>query len=154
MFSKSFGYALRGVLYIALVQGDRRNVQVDEIAQQLSLPQHFMSKILKNLVKHGILSSSKGPHGGFHINELTLNTPLLRIVEVTEGLGLINNCALRMQECSLQNPCPLHYKMDSIKNTLRKELGETTIKDLTKNDNPDFIKSLSNTIHPVFNHLA
>ena len=154
MFSKSFGYALRGILYIALLQGKRRNVQVDEIAQQLSLPQHFMSKILKNLVKHGILSSSKGPNGGFHINELTLNTPLLHIVEVTEGLGLIKNCALRMQECNLQNPCPLHYKMESIKKTLSKELGETTIQDLANNDNPDLIKSLSNTIHPVINQLS
>jgi Rrf2 family iron-sulfur cluster assembly transcriptional regulator len=154
MFSKSFGYALRGILYIVLFQGTRRNVQVDEIAQQLCLPQHFMSKILKNLVKHGILSSSKGPNGGFHINELTLHTPLLRVVEVTEGLGLITNCALRMQECNLQNPCPLHYKMESIKHTLRKELGETTIKDLADTKNPDVIKSLSNTSYPVFNQLS
>ena len=154
MFSKSFGYALRGILYIALLQGKRRNVQVDEIAQQLSLPQHFMSKILKNLVKHNILSSSKGPNGGFHINEFTLNTPLLRIVEVTEGLGLINNCALRMQECNLQNPCPLHYKMERIKNTLKKELRETTVKDLANTNHPDLIKSLSNTVHPLINQLS
>lgn len=153
MFSKSFGYALRGIIYIVLLQGKRRNVQVDEIAQQLSLPQHFMSKILKNLVKHGILSSSKGPNGGFHINEQTLSTPILRIIEITEGLGMINNCALRLQECNSQNPCPLHYKMESVKHVLKKELGETTIKDLTDNDNPDLIKSLSNMVHPVLKPL-
>lgn len=149
MFSKTFGYALRGILYIALLQGKRKNVQVDEIAQQLSLPQHFMSKILKNLVKHQILSSSKGPNGGFHINERTLSTSLLHIVEITEGLGLINHCALRLQECNSQNPCPLHFKMESIKLNLKKELVETTIQDLVDQDNPDLIKSLSNLIHPV-----
>ena len=149
MFSKSFGYSLRGILYIALLQGKRKNVQVDEIAQQLCLPQHFMSKILKNLVKEKILSSSKGPNGGFHINEKTLSTSLLHIVEVTEGLGIINHCALRLQECNSHNPCPLHYKMEAIKLNLKKELEETTIQDLVEQDNPDLIKSLSNNAHDL-----
>ena len=150
MFSKSFDYALRGILYIAMLQGKRRNVQVDEIAQQLVLPPHFMSKILKNLVKHHILDSSKGPNGGFHINGQTLNTTVLQIVETTEGLGLIQNCALRLQECNSQNPCPLHYKMEGIKKLLLSELSQTTIQDLVTKDHPDFIKSLSNIANPVY----
>jgi DNA-binding IscR family transcriptional regulator len=50
-FSKSFGYAVRGVLYIAIMQDEKRYVQVEEIAGQLAVPRHFMGKILKNLVK-------------------------------------------------------------------------------------------------------
>lgn len=153
MFSKSFGYALRGILYIALLQGNRRNVQVDEIAQQLALPPHFMSKILKSLAKHGILGSSKGPHGGFHMNEQTLDTPLLQILEVTEGLNLIHNCVLRLHECDTHNPCALHCKMEGIKKALRQELVATTIQDLMEQNSPDVIKSLSNFKHPSSKQL-
>jgi len=149
MFSKSFGYALRGILYIAYEQKGRRNIQVEEIARQLALPPHFMSKILKNLVKHKILSSSKGPNGGFNLNETTLQTSVLRVLEVTEGLSLIHNCALRMQECNHQNPCPLHYKMEGIKASLNKELSETSINDLVQEDKADFILSLTSTINTV-----
>ena len=41
IFSKSFGYAVRGVLYIALMQDEKRYVQVEEIASTLSVPRHF-----------------------------------------------------------------------------------------------------------------
>ena len=45
-FSKSFGYAVRGVLYIAVMQNEKRYVQAEEIAAQLFVPRHFMGKIL------------------------------------------------------------------------------------------------------------
>ncbi|RYF86429.1 MAG: transcriptional regulator, partial [Chitinophagaceae bacterium] len=49
-FSKSFGYAVRGVLYIAFMQDAKQYVQAEEIAAQLLVPRHFVSKILKKLV--------------------------------------------------------------------------------------------------------
>ena len=36
VFSKSFGYAVRGVLYIAIMNGDRKRIQLDEIAEKLT----------------------------------------------------------------------------------------------------------------------
>ena len=35
------------------------------IAKDLDIPTPFLGKILQNLAKHKILSSTKGPHGGF-----------------------------------------------------------------------------------------
>jgi Rrf2 family transcriptional regulator, iron-sulfur cluster assembly transcription factor len=146
MFSKSFGYALRGILYIALLQHEARNIQVDEIAERLALPRHFMSKILKNLAKHGILHSIKGPNGGFNINEHTMGTTVLTIVKITEGLAAFDNCVLRLHKCDAQNPCPLHQKIAESKETLRKELASTTIEDLVRTDKKDFIKSITTLV--------
>jgi len=46
--SKSFGNALRGILHIAKMQDDSRNVQIAEIVGNLSVPKHL---ILVNINK-------------------------------------------------------------------------------------------------------
>ena len=143
IFSKSFGYALRGVLYVALLQDEGRNIHVEEIAEQLSVPKHFMGKTLKKLVKHGVLTSSKGPSGGFSINDTTITTPLIDILHITDGQDDFKHCVLKMQRCNNANPCPLHRQMEGIKNNLLQVLTQTTIADLLKSDKPHFIKSIA-----------
>jgi Rrf2 family transcriptional regulator, iron-sulfur cluster assembly transcription factor len=146
LFSKSFGYAVRGVLYIALMQDEKRYVQVEEIAEKLAVPRHFMGKILKNLAKEGVIHSSKGPSGGFTVNNTTLQLPLIRLIEIIDGLSVFNTCVLRMQECHSLNPCPLHWKMEEVKGRLHEVLSSNRIKDLLGEDKTDFIKSISTAI--------
>lgn len=143
IFSKSFGYAVRGVLYVALMQDEKRYVHVEEIATKLVVPRHFMGKILKRLVKENVIASSKGPAGGFTINDQTLQLPLVRLVDITDGLEAFGNCVLRVKECNASNPCPLHYQVESVKLRLNSLLSETTIGDLLKEDKADFIRSIS-----------
>ncbi len=82
-FSKSFGYALRSVLYVASVGESNGKVPLEKIAEGLNVPRHFLGKVMKRLVKEGILSSQKGPNGGFFTNEKTLQTPLLQFIHLT-----------------------------------------------------------------------
>ena len=51
IFSKTFGYALRSVLYLAMLHEDKDRIQLDEIAVQLSVPRHFLGNVMKKLVK-------------------------------------------------------------------------------------------------------
>jgi len=144
IFSKSFGYALRGILYIALVQEDEgRKVQVDEIAERLGVPRHFMGKILKRLVKEKLLQSVKGPYGGFALAPGTLNTSLFTLIELTDGLSTFKDCVLRLRACNSINPCPLHFQMEVIKRNLQEMLLSTVVADLLKNDKEQFIKSIA-----------
>jgi Rrf2 family transcriptional regulator, iron-sulfur cluster assembly transcription factor len=143
IFSKSFGYAVRGVLYIALMQDEKRYVQVEEIAEKLAVPRHFMGKILKNLVKEGVVSSIKGPSGGFTINEQTLQFTLYRIFAITDGLDTFHNCVLRVKECNSSSPCPMHGHMEDIKAKMKAVLIDTTFNDLLSENKDEFIKSIS-----------
>ncbi|MBD0350365.1 MAG: Rrf2 family transcriptional regulator [Flavisolibacter sp.] len=143
LFSKSFGYALRGILYVAAMQDEHRKVQVEEIATQLSVPRHFMGKILKKLVKENLLLSSKGPYGGFSLHPQALSVPLVSVVEITDGLSTFHQCVLRLKGCNPQEPCPLHNQMDSVKAGLLGVLETTTIQDLLQSDKKGFIKSIA-----------
>lgn len=143
IFSKTFGYALRGILYIALMQDVKRYVQIEEVAEKLGVPRHFLSKIMKGLVKQGLLASVKGPYGGYTLTDKTLQTPLLQLEELTDGLSTFKNCVLRLRACSAANPCPLHFQMERIKSDLRRVLETTTIARLLHHDKEQFINSIA-----------
>ena len=143
ILSKSFGYALRGILYIAKMQDEKRKIQIDEIAGNLSVPKHFLGKIMQQTVKEGLLKSTKGPYGGFSLANGTLNTPLIRLVEITDGMDQFRICVLKLKYCDGTNPCPLHFEMEEIKKKFLTVFKETTIGDLLKDNKADFIKSIS-----------
>lgn len=142
LFSKSFGYALRSVLYIASVQNEKHNVQLEEITSNLDLPKQFMGRILKNLAKGGVLASIKGPHGGFSITEESLQLPLLRVLEIIDG-NRLENCVVKKKKCNPNNLCPVHDHFSKIRVELAQVLSSTTIKELVRGNQPEFIRSLS-----------
>ena len=143
MLSKSFGYALRALLYVALMNDEKQRVQVDEIAQNISVPKHFLGKIMNRLVKEGLLLSTKGPYGGFSISKETLGSPLSRLVSITDGLTQFNTCMLRMDKCNPNQPCPLHNKIDPCRVELMRILNETTVEDLLNLDKKNLVKSIT-----------
>ena len=130
VFSKSFGYALRGILYVATVSSRKPRVSLDEIAENLDVPRHFLGKVLKKLVKSGIISSTRGPSGGFSLNETTLSTPIAHIVEVSGDQKKLNACVLSLNTCSSTNPCPLHKQAEVLKREWNTVLADTTIEEL------------------------
>ena len=84
IFSKSFGYALRGVLYVAL-SADKGPVQLNEIAEALGVPRHFMGKIMKRLAHNSILDSQKGPSGGFEILKISYTWLINKCIHARGG---------------------------------------------------------------------
>ena len=141
--SKSFGYALRGILYIAVMQDENRKVQIDEIATRLSVPKHFLGKIMQQVVKAGLLKSTKGPYGGFSLAAETLATPVIRLVEITDGMEQFSMCVLKLKYCNGLNPCPLHFEMEEIKKNYLNVFTKNTFEDLLKESKSDLLKSLA-----------
>ena len=68
MFSKSCKYGIRAVLYLAVHSTNEKRLGVTEIASELDVPKHFLAKILQQLAKENLISSTKGPTGGFFLN--------------------------------------------------------------------------------------
>jgi len=142
-FSKSFGYALRSVLYVAAEQNGTGKLPLDKIAEDLAVPRHFLGKVMKRLVKEGILSSQKGPNGGFCTNENTLATPLIRLIYITEDNDYFKTCVLRLRKCNSLRPCPLHLKAESLRDQWEQLFSTTSINDLLKKEQPNFLESIS-----------
>jgi Rrf2 family protein len=145
LFSKSFGYAIRTILYIAMQQDSRKKVQLDEIARVLNVPRYFVGKVLNKLVKEGLLDSIKGHYGGFCINEKTLGTSLEKLGDVTGDNRQFNLCVLQLKDCDETRPCPFHNRVASLRNEWHTVLSRTTIGDLLDKDQAGFLASITVT---------
>lgn len=145
IFSKSFGYSLRGILYVALKEGSG-HVQLDDMAESLDVPRHFMGKIMKRLVKSNIISSLKGPTGGFFLNQSTLGRPLIDIYRITDHPEDLEQCVLSRGPCNNEHPCRLHDKVLPLKSPLYKILFDTTIGDLLDGDQGELLHGLTSVL--------
>ncbi|MCC5932412.1 MAG: Rrf2 family transcriptional regulator [Cyclobacteriaceae bacterium] len=133
MFSKACEYAIRAVIYICHQSKNGERVGLKEIAKRTDSPEAFMAKILQKLVKNGIVSSLKGPTGGFVLDkEQQEKIRLVDIVYAIDGDNVFNGCGLGLRECSEEQPCPIHDKFKNIRNGLSKMLHQTTIHDLAE----------------------
>ncbi len=130
MFSKSCKYAMRAVLFLALNSSPKKKLGVNQIAEELDVPKHFLAKILQQLSRNLLISSTKGPSGGFFLSEENLNTSLRKVVETIDGPEVFNSCILGLPVCSFENPCPLHFKAIEYRNGLLEVIEGNSIKEL------------------------
>ena len=68
MLSQTCEYALRAITYIAQNEVDG-SVLAREIASATSVPLKYLQKILRDLVRAGMLTSVRGIGGGFRLRD-------------------------------------------------------------------------------------
>lgn len=123
LLSKSCVYGMRAVLYVAGQPAGSRHVAISEIAKQLGLSFHFLTKILQGLTERGILLSYRGPRGGVALGRPADQITLLDIVEALDGKELFSSCILGLEGCGERKPCPLHRQWARQRAALRKALA-------------------------------
>lgn len=131
MFSNSTKYAIRAIVYMLQHQDNGKNTVV-EMAAALSIPQPYLSKVLQQLSKSGIISSAKGRGGGFYLTINNGKRPLIDVVICIEGHNVFNKCVLGLPECSDENPCVLHPQFKAFKNSIEQSICNQAVKDLLK----------------------
>jgi Rrf2 family transcriptional regulator, iron-sulfur cluster assembly transcription factor len=131
MFSKTTEYALRAVIHIAANSSEERKLSLDEISTAIDSPRSFTAKILQVLTGKGkLISSVRGPSGGYYITEKQLQLPIRSILQAMDEDKRLVRCVIGLQECSETRPCPLHAKYKLIKAQLISMFDDKTIQQL------------------------
>ncbi len=134
MLSNSCRYGIRAVIYLAKQPASAGKTGIIKISSDLELPTPFLAKILQQLAKQKILSSSKGPHGGFSLLKDPRKISLLDIVTSIDGTDLFTNCVMHNGSCesvdNSKNKCPLHDDYEKVRKNMIKLFSNKTIYDL------------------------
>lgn len=132
LLSQTGKYAIRAALYLA--QRDRDEpVPVGEIAEALDVPRNYLSKILHQLARDGVLRSERGPRGGFRLASEAGELSLARILEPVEPLS-DRRCLLGRSECTDTDPCPLHERWKALAGGIEELLRRTSLDELAGRD--------------------
>jgi Rrf2 family protein len=134
MFSKTCQYGIKASIYIAEQSQLGRKVGLKEVAEAIESPVAYTSKILQVLAKTNIITSEKGPSGGFSIPMNTISTTKLSaIVSAIDGDKIYMGCALGLTGCNEEKPCPVHDQFKTIRDDLKNMLETTTLHSLINN---------------------
>lgn len=136
MLSNSCRYGIRAVIYLASQSSGNTKTGIRQISKDLDLPTPFLAKILQQLAKQKILSSSKGPHGGFALLKDPGQITLLDIVNTIDGYDTFTNCVIYKGTCEGvrkgKKICPLHDDYEKTRSELIRLFSNKTIDELVK----------------------
>lgn len=133
MLSVTCKYALRAVVYLAVNAQEDKKICIKKISRELDIPTPFLSKILQTLSKHKILSSTKGPTGGFGMGKLPEDIHLMDVIEIIDGSDCFTQCVIGVKKCyELDVPCVLHSRYANYRENIKKMFEISTIADLVK----------------------
>lgn len=130
MLSNSSKYALKAMMYLALHTDENNKMMAKDISERINVPKAYIAKLLQGLAKRKIISSTKGPKGGFYINPSNKNRTIMEIIEVIDGKKKMESCMLGLEDCNEHKPCPIHSIISPSRSKMIALLESKTINDL------------------------
>lgn len=119
MLSNTSKYAIRAVIYLAVYATDDKRIGIKKIADALNIPSPFLGKILQILVRRKLLSSTKGPNGGFGLGKDPDDITLYDIIMEMDGDDLFDTCLLGTGRCSdnkdKDGHCAIHNDFEEVR---------------------------------------
>lgn len=103
-----------------------------ELATTIECPEQFLSKVLQNLARAGLVVSHRGNTGGFELPQPVKNVTLLEVVEAIEGPIRLNLCLTSDQACGRQKWCPAHGVWAEAQEAVAVVLQKATIGELAR----------------------
>ena len=143
MLSKTAEYALRAVAAVARVREDRP-VLAKEIAAQGQIPTKYLSKVMRDLVHAGVLSSTRGIGGGFRLKSKPETIKLVDVIRPFDDLQASRRCPFGNARCPDENPCSMHDQWRPVAEAYRVLLEQTTIADIIRKEKENATGRLAN----------
>ena len=135
IFNASATYALRA---LALLAADCEEAVLGrDLAKDVDVPSHYLSKILATLARAGVLSASRGTRGGYRLARPAEQIKLIEVVEPFEGKRVRPGCLLQPdQPCREDGACSAHASWANAKTAYVEFLESTTLADIRQGGQP------------------
>lgn len=105
-------------------------ISVAEIAALLGVSRDHLGKVLQRLAKVGLVTSRRGPKGGFFLGSKAREATLLQILEAIDGPMTKVGCLLGRPICG--GKCILGGLVDSLHEQVHDYLTKTTLADVAE----------------------
>ena len=124
MLSKTVEYALRAVCYLASQTPQAKTTE--QISKATQVTPAYLSKVLQNLTRKGIVHSQRGIGGGMTLVKQPAELTILEVVNAVEPIERILTCPLNL-EAHGTHLCPLHRRVDDALAGMEAAFANTTL---------------------------
>ena len=126
--SKMTDYAT--VILARLALAPERQFTAAQLADQTHLAQPTVSKVLKLLLRRGLLHSTRGLHGGYRLARSAGEITAAQILDALEGPIALIECARHVHHCSIESTCGVGRAWQRVNLALRRVLEDITLLEL------------------------
>lgn len=145
--------AIRAAIHLA-AQPPGKLSPVHEIASGTGLPAAYLAKIMRLLIRAGLVRAFRGPGGGVELGRPPDSITLAALVQAVEGDIPSDTCVMGMGGCSESAPCPLHSQWAPLRAEFHRLLQETSLDTLVQasRGKPAFVASHllhATPVHPA-----
>jgi len=132
MLSNACQYAIRSILFLAMYSDENNKIGAKKVSIELETPQPFLAKLLQQLAKSGLVSSIKGPNGGFYLTKKDKNNSIWDIIVCIDGTSKFDSCFMGLSSCNEEAPCPVHFTVVQFKDKILSDFKGKTIKEFAE----------------------
>ena len=129
LIRRDTGYGLRALLHMA-THPETEAFTATELADAADTTEDFMHKIMRALRDGGIVTSRRGPSGGFAFARTPGEISLLEVVTAVQGPLQVNRCVMGLGICDRSDGCPLRPTWMRVQQELEAGLGAATLADI------------------------
>jgi FeS assembly SUF system regulator len=126
------------VILAALAGEPDRVLNAHHLAERTRIAAPTVSKLLKQLQRAGLVSSTRGQHGGYRLARPAAQISAAAILDALEGPVAITDCAVGQGHCDIEDSCRVSRVWQRLNAAIRRSLTEVTLAQLAGLDAPQF----------------
>lgn len=126
--SKLTDYAT--VILGALAQDADRQQTSAAISERTGIGAATVSKLLKQLHRAGLVSSTRGLHGGYQLAKPAGDISAAAILDALEGPMALTDCSAGEGHCGIEATCRVSHAWQRVNVAIRRSLDEITLAQL------------------------
>jgi Rrf2 family protein len=121
-------YALRAMIHLAdHPEGVARGL---EIAEQQHIPKYFLEKVIRDLMRRGLVRARRGPGGGYQLARPPETISFKDIIEAVEGPIHLNVCTDGSNNCQLKPTCRMFRVWEEGQRVLLEVFSHATLRQI------------------------
>jgi len=114
-------------------QHDGGSVTGRELARRTGIPSKYLSKILADLVRCGVLEATRGKAGGFRMTRAAEEIPLVDVISPFEPtLSNRRPCPFGNMVCNDDDSCAGHEHWKKVRQAYEDFLTNTSVRDIAE----------------------
>jgi FeS assembly SUF system regulator len=119
------------VLLARLAADPARQCTAAELAQATHIAQPTVSKLLKQLHRNGLVSSTRGLRGGYRLARPAAAITAAHILDALEGPLALTECSRRQSQCDIEQSCRTGRAWQRVSLAIRRSLEAITLLELS-----------------------
>lgn len=128
-------YAVMALVDIAYYGAEGKVIALHEISSRQEIALNYLEQIFNKLKKANIVTSIKGPGGGYVLSDQTKNISILSIIQAVDESLQITRCSALDSGCLIASKkiCFTHALWDGLGKNIKNYLSSISLEDVCSN---------------------